>query len=227
MAKQRAVGIDLGTTYSAMAWVDESNKSVLIPNAEGDLLTPSVVLFEDQAIIVGKEAKKVAVMNAERVAVCVKRDMGRPVYSKPIRGQYLPPEVIQSYILKKLRADVAKSIGPEFQTIITVPAFFDEPRRKATYDAGVMAGLKVLDILNEPTAAALAFGQDLGYLTKFGAPREPINVIVYDLGGGTFDVTMIDMKAGNLRTVCTDGDVQLGGLDWDMRLVDMMAEAAE
>lgn len=224
MAKQRAVGIDLGTTYSAMAWIDEANKSTLIPNGEGDLLTPSVVLFEDHAIVVGKEAKKVAVMNADRVASCVKRDMGKPVYTKPIRGQYLPPEVIQSYILKKLRTDIGKVIGPDFQTVITVPAFFDEPRRRATYDAGEMAGLKVLDIVNEPTAAALAFGQDLGYLTKFGAPRERINVVVYDLGGGTFDVTLIDMKAGDLRTICTDGDVQLGGHDWDMRLVDYMAE---
>jgi molecular chaperone DnaK len=224
MAKNRAAGIDLGTTYSATAWVDETGKSALIPNSEGDLLTPSVVLFEDQSIIVGKEAKKVAVMNADRVAVCVKRDMGKPVYTKPIRGQYLPPEVIQSYILKKLRTDITKSIGPDFQAVITVPAFFDEPRRRATYDAGQMAGLKVLDIVNEPTAAALAFGQDLGYLTKFGAPKERINVVVYDLGGGTFDVTLIDMKAGDLRTICTDGDVQLGGHDWDMRLVDYMAE---
>lgn len=224
MAKTKAVGIDLGTTYSAMSYMDEAGKSKLIPNGEGDLVTPSVVLFEDDATIVGKEAKKVSVVKSDRVAICVKRDMGKPAYSKPIRGKFLPPEVIQSYILTKLRTDVAKSIGPDFQAIITVPAFFDEPRRKATYDAGEMAGLKVLDILNEPTAAALAFGESLGYLTKFGAPRERMNVVVYDLGGGTFDVTIIDMQAGDLRTICTDGDVQLGGHDWDLRLVDHFAE---
>ncbi len=170
MARSRAVGIDLGTTYSAMAWVDDSNRSTLIPNEEGDLLTPSVVLFEDNQVIVGKEAKKVAVMAVDRVATCVKRDMGKPVYAKPIDGQYLPPEVIQSYILRKLKNDIKRVVGPDFQVIITVPAYFDEPRRKATYQAGEMAGLDVLDILNEPTAAALAFGEDQGYLTRFGAP---------------------------------------------------------
>lgn len=225
MAKRtKAVGIDLGTTYSAMAYVDESGHSALLVNEEGDILTPSVVLFEDDATIVGKEAKKVAVLKADRVAVCVKRDMGKPVYSKAIAGRHLPPEVIQSYILRKLKADITRSIGPDFAAVITVPAYFDEPRRKATYDAGQMAGLNVLDIVNEPTAAALAFGEKLGYLTKYGAPKERMNVVVYDLGGGTFDVTLIDMAAGNLRTICTDGDVQLGGHDWDMRLVDFFAE---
>lgn len=224
MAKSKAVGIDLGTTYSAMAYVNEANHSALIPNDQGDLLTPSVVLFEDKSIVVGKEAKKVAVLHPDRVATCVKRDMGKPIYSRPIRGKYLPPEVIQSYILKKLRDDIARTAGQDFRAIITVPAYFDENRRKATYQAGEMAGLKILDIVNEPTAAALAYGEDMGYLTRFGAPRQRMNVIVYDLGGGTFDVTLIDMQAGDLRTVCTDGDVQLGGFDWDMRLVDFMAE---
>lgn len=218
------VGIDLGTTYSATARINESGKSVIVPNDEGALITPSVVLFEDKNVIVGREAKKVSVVSPDRVAICAKRDMGKPVYSRPIKGQYIPPEVIQSYILRKLKQDVEQRVEGEFQVIITVPAYFDEPRRKATYQAGEMAGLKVLDILNEPTAAALVFGEEQGYLTRFGAPKERMNVIVYDLGGGTFDVTLIDMKPGDLRTLCTDGDVQLGGFDWDMRLVDYMAE---
>jgi molecular chaperone DnaK len=225
MAKSRAVGIDLGTTYSAAAWVADSGESELIPNAEGDLLTPSVVLFDDTEIIVGKEAKKVSVADGDRVAVCAKRDMGKPVYSKPIAGRYLPPEVIQSYILRKIRRDIIRKIGPDFKVVITVPAYFDEPRRRATYQAGQVAGLEVLDILNEPTAAALAFGEEEGYLTKFGAPKERMRVVIYDLGGGTFDVTLIDMQPGDLKTICTDGDMQLGGHDWDMRLVDMAAEA--
>lgn len=223
-SKSKPVGIDLGTTYSAMACIDETGQSQIVINGEGDMLTPSVVLFEDDEVIVGKEAKKVTVLKTDRIATCVKRDMGKPVYSKPINGRYLPPEVIQSYILKKIKKDISSKVGPDFNAIITVPAFFDEPRRKATYDAGQMAGIKVLDIVNEPTAAALAFGERLGYLTRFGAPKERINVIVYDLGGGTFDVTLIDMQAGDLRTVCTDGDVQLGGHDWDMRLVDYLSE---
>ena len=115
-------------------------------------------------------------------------------------------------------------LGPNFEAVITVPAYFDEPRRKATADAGEMAGLAVLDIVNEPTAAALSFGESLGYLTAEGEPREPMKVLVYDLGGGTFDVTLLDLKPGDLRTLATDGDVQLGGHDWDMRLVDYCAE---
>ncbi len=218
------VGIDLGTTYSATARINESGKSEIVPNSDGALTTPSVVLFEDKNVIVGREAKKVSVVAPDRVAICAKRDMGKPVYSKPIRGQYIPPEVIQSYILRKLKNDLGKRLQGDFQPIITVPAYFDEPRRKATYQAGQMAGLKVLDILNEPTAAALVFGEEQGYLTRFGAPKEQMNVIVYDLGGGTFDVTLIDMKPGDLRTLCTDGDVQLGGFDWDMRIVDHLAE---
>lgn len=223
MAKRRAVGIDLGTTYSAAAWVNETGHSALIPNADGDLLTPSVVLFEDRGIVVGKEAKKVAVLYPDRVASCVKRDMGKPVYTRPIAHQYLPPEVIQSYILKELEATVLRAVGPDQAVVITVPAYFDDPRRKATWHAGELAGLNVLDIVNEPTAAALAFGEDIGYLDREGS-RDQMFVMVYDLGGGTFDVTLIDMRPGDLRTVCTDGDVQLGGWDWDQRLVDYMAE---
>jgi molecular chaperone DnaK len=227
MAKTRAVGIDLGTTYSAMAWVNETGHSALIPNDEGDLLTPSVVLFDDDGIVVGKEAKKVAILYPDRVAACVKRDMGRPVYSKPIGRQYLPPEVIQSYILKKLHTAITRVTGPDHGVVITVPAYFDEPRRKATWQAGELAGLRVLDIVNEPTAAALAFGEDLGYLNRDGAVREPMKVMVYDLGGGTFDVTLIDLQTGDLRTIATDGEVELGGHDWDMRMVDYMASVFE
>jgi molecular chaperone DnaK len=150
--------------------------------------------------------------------------MGKPVYTHAIGNQYLPPEVIQSYILKQLEASILRVVGKDYSVVITVPAYFDEPRRKATWHAGELAGLKVLDIVNEPTAAALAFGEDLGYLTRKGLPRERMNVLVYDLGGGTFDATLIDVQPGNLRTLCTDGDVQLGGWDWDMRLVDYMAE---
>jgi molecular chaperone DnaK len=183
-----------------------------------------VVLFEEGGVVVGKAAKRVAVVYPDRVAACVKRDMGRPVYSRPIAGQYLPPEVIQSYILKQLKDDALRAIRESAGVVITVPAYFDDPRRRATFHAGELAGLNVLDIINEPTAAALAFGEELGYLTRTGGARGSQNVIVYDLGGGTFDVSLIEMQAGNLRTIATDGDVQLGGFDWDMRLVDYMAE---
>jgi molecular chaperone DnaK len=180
MAQLKAVGIDLGTSNSAVAWVVPSGRTAMIRNSEGDLLTPSVVLFDDHEIVVGKEAKNATAVKPDRVAMWVKRDMGSPVFSRPIRGEYLPPEVIQACILRKLKADFVRMIGSETGVVITVPAYFDEPRRKATADAGEMAGLNVLDIVNEPTAAALAFGEQLGYLTPGTANvKSPMNVMVY------------------------------------------------
>jgi molecular chaperone DnaK len=234
MPQDKPIGIDLGTTNSAMAWVDEAGRSAMISNAEGELITPSVVFFSETEVVVGKNARTAITAHPEMVALWVKREMGSPYYSHPIRGHYLPPEVIQACILRKLKADVVQSLGPDVQAVITVPAYFDEMRRKATADAGEMAGLRVLDIVNEPTAAALAFGEAEGYLApeypKAGlslAARRPQNeliVLVYDLGGGTFDATLLRLAAGKVQTLATDGDVQLGGHDWDQRLVDYAAE---
>ncbi|MEN6497889.1 MAG: Hsp70 family protein [Thermoguttaceae bacterium] len=225
MAKIKAIGIDLGTTNSAVAWVNEAGRTEMIRNAEGDLLTPSVVLFEDTEVIVGKEAKNAAAVKPDRVAQFVKRDMGAPVYSRPIRGEHLPPEVIQACILRKLKADAVRVLGPDIGAVITVPAYFDEPRRKATADAGEMAGLNVLDIVNEPTAAALGYSEITGYLNGPNGPQPQMNVLVYDLGGGTFDATLLRLAPGDIRTLATDGDVQLGGHDWDTRLMNYVADA--
>ncbi len=256
MPHEKPIGIDLGTTNSAMAAVDDAGRSAMIPNAEGELITPSVVYFSESEVVVGKNARSAITSQPEMVAQWVKRDMGSPYYSHPIRGQYLPPEVIQACILRKLKTDLVSAVGPDFQAVITVPAYFDEMRRKATADAGEMAGLRVLDIVNEPTAAALAFGEALGYLRtpgelkgselkrpdlfdatsaasslRAGEPNrsDPFNspeltVLVYDLGGGTFDVTLLRLAAGKVQTLATDGDVQLGGHDWDQQLVDYAAE---
>jgi molecular chaperone DnaK len=225
MPDVQAVGIDLGTTNSAVAWVDQSGRTAMLLNGDGDLLTPSVVFFDDAEIIVGKEAFRAAAAQPDRVAQWVKRDMGSPVYSRPIRGQYLPPEVIQSCILRRLRGDIVAAVGTAAKAVITVPAYFDEPRRKATADAGEMAGLSLADIVNEPTAAALAFGEVLGYLSPAGKVLQEMVVMVYDLGGGTFDATLLRLAPGDVRTLATDGDVQLGGHDWDARLVAHAAEA--
>jgi len=224
MVNVRAVGIDLGTSNSAAAWVDESGRTAMVRNAEGDLLTPSVVLFDDAEVVVGKEARRSAAVHPDWVAQWVKRDMGSPAYSRLIRGERLPPEVIQACILRKLRADITAALGPATKVVLTVPAYFDELRRKATADAGEMAGLSLLDIVNEPTAAALGFGEILGYLSAGGKAREEMVVMVYDLGGGTFDATMLRLSPGEFHTLATDGDVQLGGHDWDGRLVDHAAE---
>ncbi len=234
MPHDKPIGIDLGTSNSAMACVDETGRSAMVANAEGELITPSVVFFSESEVIVGKNARAAITSHPEMVAQWVKRDMGAAYYSHPIRGHYLPPEVIQACILRKLKADLVHALGPETQAVITVPAYFDEMRRKATADAGEMAGLKVLDIVNEPTAAALAFGESQGYLSPGGgSPGRPragdgslpkLNVLVYDLGGGTFDVTLLHLAAGKVQTLATDGDVQLGGHDWDQCLVDYAAE---
>lgn len=224
MTSQRAVGIDLGTTYSVAAWVDRSDRSAVIANSDGDILTPSTIVFEEHEIIVGKQASKLGVMKTDRLAECVKRDMGNPIYSRAIDGEYLPPEVIQACLLKKIREDITEKIGPDFGVVITVPAFFDDSRRRATAIAGEIAGLRLLDIVNEPMAGALAFGEHIGALQALPPAPEDLKVLVYDLGGGTFDVTVLEINQGGFRTLATDGDVHLGGRDWDMRLADMASE---
>ena len=219
-----AVGIDLGTTFCASSWVQANGRTAMIQNRNGDILTPSAVLFEDQAIVVGKDALKARSTQPDRLAELVKRDMGDPFYSKLIQGNQIPPEAIQACILRQLQEDAAHVLKADFEVVITVPAYFDDKRRRATAEAGEMAGLKVLDIVSEPTAAALAFGEELGYLTPSGLSQERMKIVVYDLGGGTFDVTLVELAPGDFRAIATDGDVRLGGHDWDQRLADHAAE---
>lgn len=220
------LGIDLGTTYSVVAHLDRQGRPTTIPNAAGELLTPSVVLFDDQSAVVGKEAVQAATLEPANVAECVKRDMGSPYYRKRIRGELLPPEVVSSYILRALHADAQRKLGPVAKCVITVPAYFDEPRRRATVDAGRLAGLEVLDIINEPTAAAIAYGYQEGFLDPQAesATGRPVRVLVFDLGGGTFDVTIVELAGLSFRALATDGDVRLGGKDWDEKLADLLAE---
>jgi molecular chaperone DnaK len=188
---------------------------------EGDRLTPSVVFFDDQNVIVGKEAVKAMAIDAGRAAPCSKREVGLRVYHKAFDGQQYPPEVIEAWILNKLRVDTAAQIGPFEKAVITVPAYFDEVRRKATQDAGYMAGLDVMDIINEPTAAATAFGFGRGMIQ---AQRPTERFVVYDLGGGTFDVTVMELRGTDFIALATDGDTGLGGYDWDQRLVNLVVE---
>ena len=205
-------------------------------NSEGDRLTPSVVLMDGNNAIVGKEAMKAMSTEADHVAQCAKRDMGHRAYHRTLDGKHYPPEVLQAWILNKLRGDAAQQIGPFEKVVITVPAYFDEVRRKATQDAGYMAGCEVMDIINEPTAAAVAFGFQQGFL-KAADPRpasgcpgcpdtdRPRRVLVYDLGGGTFDVTVMEIRGSEFLALATDGDVALGGYDWDQRLLNIAADA--
>jgi len=224
MPAGHAVGIDLGMTYSVVAWLDASGKPKTILNSEGDLTTPSVVLFDGDSVVVGKEAAKAAVLEPDNVASFAKRDMGLALYSRKVAGESMPPEVIQSFVLEKLKRDAEVVIGPVQSAVVTVPAFFNEPRRKATQDAAKLAGLELLDIINEPTAAAIAYGSQIGFVDEQGRARQRERVLVYDLGGGTFDVTLMELENRDFTAIATAGDVFLGGTDWDQRLAAHVAE---
>ncbi len=197
----------------------------------GDLSTPSVVLLEDGGLIVGKEAQRLALVEPDRVAECAKRDMGSQYYHRKVAGRQVPPQVISAIILKRLKVDAERRIGPIRRVVITVPAYFDHTRREATCEAARLARLEVADLLNEPTAAALAYGFQEGFLDAAGtladrktARKGVMTVVVYDLGGGTFDVTVMQIHDRQFKTLVTDGDVRLGGRDWDRRIVDHAAE---
>jgi molecular chaperone DnaK len=212
----RAIGIDLGTTLSSVAQVNEHGEPTILANAEGDLRTPSIVYFGEETVLVGRDAVREALGNPARAVFNVKRAMGDAHFRFACDDEHYTPETISSLILRKVVQDARQHVGAIQRAVITVPAYFDDARRKATEDAGVIAGLDVLDIINEPTAAALAYG----YSTS-----DPDGVfLVYDLGGGTFDVTVIEKSGNELITLATDGDVQLGGKDWDERLVNYVAD---
>jgi molecular chaperone DnaK len=230
------LGIDLGTTFSAVAYLDPNGTPITLPNAEGELTTPSVVLFEANGdVVVGREAKRAALSEPARVAECVKRHMGERFFPRPVSGAPLTPQAISALILKKLKQDAERRLGPTDGAVITVPAYFDERRRRATAEAGRLAGLTVIDIVNEPTAAALAYaygrlkeaagpGKTVAELGRaMAAPRPPSTVLIYDLGGGTFDVTLLRIDGSQLTVLATVGDVRLGGRDWDERLSNYMA----
>lgn len=225
---QPPIGIDLGTTYSAIAYLDETGRPMTLANGLGDMLTPSAVLVDQHEIVVGREALKASAMEANSYAECFKRDIGTVVYRREVQGVQVPPEVLSALVLDQLKHDAEQRLGPIKQVVITVPAFFDESRRKATQDAGRLAGLEVLDIINESTAAAVAYGHQHGFLKRDVAgnvaEHKPMTVLVYDLGGGTFDVTILEIKGTQFRAIATDGDVQLGGKDFDERIVDYLAE---
>ena len=209
----KIIGIDLGTTNSCVS-VMEGGEAVVIPNAEGARTTPSVVAFsKDGERMVGQVAKRQAVTNADRTIISIKRHMGTD-YRVNIDGKPYSPQEISAMILQKLKADAEAYLGqPVTQAVITVPAYFSDSQRQATKDAGKIAGLEVLRIINEPTAAALAYGVDKESEQK---------IMVYDLGGGTFDVSILDIGEGVLEVLSTAGDTHLGGDDFDQRIIDWM-----
>ena len=208
----KAVGIDLGTTNSVVS-VLEAGEPVVIPNAEGHRTTPSVVAFSKSGeILVGEVAKRQAITNPERTIRSVKRDMGT-AWSVDIDGKKWTPQEISAQVLLKLKRDAEAYLGDRIvQAVITVPAYFDDSQRQATKEAGQIAGLEVLRIINEPTAAALAYRLD--------KEKEEETILVFDLGGGTFDVSLLEIGEGVVEVKATSGDTHLGGDDWDQRVID-------
>lgn len=211
----KIIGIDLGTTNSCVA-VMEGGEAVVIPNAEGNRTTPSVVAFSKTGErMVGQVAKRQAITNPDRTIISIKRDMGTNRKISIDGKQYTPPE-ISAMILQKLKADAEAYLGsPVTQAVITVPAYFNDSQRQATKDAGKIAGLEVLRIINEPTAASLAYGLDKDSDQK---------IMVYDLGGGTFDVSILEIGDGVFEVLATAGDTHLGGDDFDQCVMDWMVQ---
>ena len=223
MAKHPPIGIDLGTTYSAIAYIDKDGRPVSLDNSVGEFLTPSCILFDAGEIIIGREASRASVVAPFSYAECFKREMGSEESLQPINNQQVPPEVLSALILKQLKSDAERVLGEITEAVVTVPAFFDERRRNSTKVAAAMAGLEVLAIINEPTAAAICYGHNSGLNSAGNALHKKL--LVYDLGGGTFDVSVVQVSGARFRTMATDGDVRLGGKDFDERIVDYIAEA--
>ena len=214
---ERVFGIDLGTTYSCIAYIDELGRPVTLKNSDNDSITASVVYFEGGNVIVGKAAKNCAKLEPHNTVEMVKRRMGDADYVFENNGQTYRPEDISALILRKVVADAESSLGPGTKisdVVITCPAYFGSNEREATANAGKIAGLNVRRVINEPTAAALAYGIERG--------NDQV-VLVYDLGGGTFDITMIEVKGQEIKVICTGGDHNLGGKDWDKAIVDYLA----
>jgi len=213
----KAVGIDLGTTNSVVA-VYEAGDTVVIPNSEGGRTTPSVVAFSKAGeVLVGEVAKRQAITNPDRTFRSIKRHMGEGWKSDDIDGKKYSPQEISARTLMKLKRDAEAYLGDTVtQAVITVPAYFDDAQRTATKEAGTIAGLEVLRIINEPTAAALAYGLDKS--------SEDEKVLVFDLGGGTFDVSVLEIGDGVFEVKSTHGDTHLGGDDWDQRVIDWLVK---
>jgi len=213
----KAVGIDLGTTNSVVS-VLEGGDPVVIPNSEGARTTPSVVAFSKSGeVLVGEVAKRQAITNPDRTFRSIKRHMGEDWKSDDIDGKVYTPQEISARTLMKLKRDAESYLGDTVtQAVITVPAYFDDAQRTATKEAGTIAGLEVLRIINEPTAAALAYGLDKA--------AEDETVLVFDLGGGTFDVSVLEIGDGVFEVKSTHGDTNLGGDDWDQRIIDWLVQ---
>ncbi len=220
------VGIDLGTTFSSIARLDDDGTPVTILNEDEQQETPSLVLLvEGGHVVVGPNRMRAAMEDPDNVVERIKRHMGDTQFKRTFDGREITPEFLSALILKKLRQDTEKRLGKIGNAVITVPYYFNDARRKATQDAGRIAGLNVIDIINEPTAATLTYAWHRGELGAVGPSHaKPRTALIFDLGGGTFDVTVVRYTPTHFRVLATDGDVRLGGVDWNDRLLDHVAK---
>lgn len=208
---KKIFGIDLGTTYSSIAYVDEYGKTVVLSNSENQHVTPSVVFFDGEDVLIGQAAKDYSKLYPNKVVSFIKRSMGESGFIFEHNHKYYRPEEISSFILRKLAQDAEVLLGEKVKdVVITCPAYFGINERKATQVAGEIAGFNVHRIINEPAAAAIAYGA--------AEPSQKKVVLFYDLGGGTFDITMIEIRIDSIEVICTGGDHNLGGKDWDDRI---------
>ncbi|WP_417374823.1 Hsp70 family protein [Gimesia maris] len=223
MQKIQAVGIDLGTTYSCIAHLNEHGEPVTIPNQEGELSTPSVAMFDGAEVIVGTEALRHAIVNPRNVVQHAKRFLGKPNFRWEIDGRYFTPRDISAFILKKLLSAAEERIGPIESAVITVPAQFSDLQRQETIAAGKQAGLKQVDLINEPVAAALCYvlGSEGMWFAELA---EEQRILVYDLGGGTFDLSLVKYQKDEVNVIASGGDLKLGGIDWNSKLQAAIAE---
>jgi len=212
---ERCVGIDLGTTNSVMAWVGPDDRPEIIPNADGYAYTPSVVAFEDDAVLVGHVARSQAALNPERTIFSIKRRIGEDGYRVRINGAAYSPQEISALIMKRLKADAEAYIGGEIErAIVTAPAYFNATQRAATREAAEIAGLKLDRILDEPTAAAMAYKLH---------EQDRLVILVFDFGGGTLDISVLKLHKGRFSVIATSGDNELGGDDFDQRMMQLLA----
>ncbi len=228
MSSSRAVGIDFGTSCTALARIDASGRSVIFRNPLGDVLVPSIVFFEDDDLLFGRSAKQSAASQPQRAAEHIKRDLGHAAYSRAIGGELLPPELIEGCLLKRLVADLTESEpstppGAKPAVALSVPACFNHAQRRAALDAGTIAGLEVLGTVSDPIAAALYYAEMQGFLAEEAKDRPRVRGVVFDLGGGKLDVAVIEVKHDRIRMMGQAGDAHLGGRDWDLRLAEHLA----
>ena len=220
--EDHVIGIDLGTTMSAVSITDDIGNVITLENGQGKKLTPSAILVTPEEILTGQDAVDRALEFPDTFAECFKRNIGQAFFPQEIRGFKVPPEILCSFLLASLKEDAERYVGQKISNaVITVPAFYNSKRRQATRLAGELAGLNVLDIVNEPTAAAIAYGYREKLFEKQDGNQK---ILIFDLGGGTFDVSLLEFRKNQFVTLATDGNVQLGGRDFDSAVKDFVAE---